>query len=145
MKPFCALLLIASVAFAQQDSKVMRKEIHPDLSGLWAYIAGLPPSALKREGGGATQIKLVDRGFSRADMAKVKGALPSTPEPSYKPEYLAKVKDLFDHEGKTDPVFYCGKPGVPRIGTPRKIVQLPNEIIFFYEEDRKSTRLNSSH
>jgi hypothetical protein len=64
----------------------------------------------------------------------VKGAQPSTPAPTYKPKYLAKVKDLFDHESKTDPVFYCGKPGVPRIGTPRKIVQLPNEIIFFYED-----------
>ncbi len=53
---------------------------------------------------------------------------------TYKPEFQAKVKDLIDHESRTDPVFYCGRPGVPRIGPPRKIVQLPNEVIFFYED-----------
>ena len=90
--------------------------------------------SLKKEVNGAPVLQQIDRGFTRAEMAKVKGAQPSTPAPTYKPEYLAKVKDLFDHESKTDPVFYCGKPGVPRIGTPRKIVQLPNEIIFFYED-----------
>jgi hypothetical protein len=31
-------------------------------------------------------------------------------------EYQAKVKDLAEHESKLDPVFYCGKPGIPRIG-----------------------------
>ena len=31
-------------------------------------------------------------------------------------------------------MFYCGKPGVPRIGPPRRIVQLPNEMIFLYED-----------
>ena len=51
-----------------------------------------------------------------------------------KPQYLAKVKDLDDHQSKVDAVFYCGKPGVPRIGPPRKIVQLPAEVIFFYED-----------
>lgn len=40
------------------------------------------------------------------------------------------MKYLSDNESKTDQVFYCGRPGVPRIGPPRKIVQLPNEIIF---------------
>jgi hypothetical protein len=44
------------------------------------------------------------------------------------------VKDLADHESRTDPVFYCGKPGVPRIGPPRKIVQLAKETIFLYED-----------
>ena len=39
---------------------------------------------------------------------EVKGALPFTPAPLYKPEFQAKVKDLIDHESRTDPVFYCG-------------------------------------
>jgi hypothetical protein len=39
-----------------------------------------------------------------------------------------------DHESKTDPVFYCERPGTPRIGPPRRIVQLPNEMIFLYED-----------
>ena len=49
-------------------------------------------------------------------------------------EKTTKVKDLADHESRTDPVFYCGKPGIPRIGPPRKIVQLPKETIFLYED-----------
>ncbi len=64
----------------------------------------------------------------------MRGALPSTPAPSYKPELQAKTQDLLDHESKTDQVFYCGKPGIPRIGPPRKIVQTSKEVIFFYED-----------
>jgi hypothetical protein len=105
---------------------------HPDLSGTWAYTVALPPLALKRSADGKASVKGIDSG--RADAAQIKGALPSTAEPSYKPEFLAKVKDLEEHESKTDPVFYCDKPGVPRIGPPRRIVQLPNEVLFLYED-----------
>jgi hypothetical protein len=44
------------------------------------------------------------------------------------------VKELFDTQSRSDSVFYCGRPGVPRIGPPRRIVQLANELIFFYED-----------
>ena len=110
-----------------------RAAAHPDLSGTWLFSIDLPPLAIKRQANGATTVKGVDASGRRA-AAAVPGALPSTPEPSYKPELRAKVKDLFDHESKTDAVFYCGKPGVPRIGPPRRIVQLPNEVIFLYED-----------
>jgi hypothetical protein len=109
------------------------KATRPDLSGIWAYAIDLPPGAIKKEVNGAVKIQKVDRGATVAK-APIKGALPSTPAPSYKPELQAKVKDLLDHESKTDQVFYCGKPGIPRIGPPRKIVQTPSEIIFFYED-----------
>ena len=39
-------------------------------------------------------------------------------------QYRIAVKNLSDHERRTAPVFYCGKPGVPWIGPPRKIVQI---------------------
>jgi hypothetical protein len=106
---------------------------HPDLSGTWLFSIDLPPLAIKRTANGATTVKGIDAS-GRRPAANVAGALPSTPEPSYKPEFRAKVKDLFDHESRTDPVFYCGKPGTPRIGPPRRIVQLPNEMIFLYED-----------
>src|SRR6185503_4881522 len=76
----------------------------------------------------------IDQSARHGDASSVRGVRPFTAKPSYRPEFQAKVKDLFDHESKTDPVFYCGRPGVPRIGPPRKIVQMPNEIIFFYED-----------
>ena len=44
------------------------------------------------------------------------------------------MKNLSDNESKTDQVFYCGKPGVPRIGPPRKIMQTPKEVTFLYED-----------
>jgi hypothetical protein len=124
-------VLVPLVAFAQQKGAAAK---HPDLSGVWTYAIDLAPAALKKEVNGKVEIKKIDQSARHGDATGVRGSLPSTPKPSYKPEFQAKVKDLFDHESKTDPVFYCGQPGLPRIGSPRKIVQLPTETIFFYEE-----------
>jgi hypothetical protein len=121
----CAVLMSATA---------QTQQAHPDLSGVWSYAIDRAPAALKKEVNGVVTIQKIDQSARHGDATSVTGALPSTPKPSYKPEHLAKVKDLFDHESKVDPVFYCGKPGVPRIGSPRKIVQLPNETIFFYED-----------
>jgi hypothetical protein len=119
-------LLIPAIAVAQQA--------RPDLSGVWSYAIDRAPAALKKEVNGVVTIQKVDQSARYADTSKVPGVLASTPRPSYKPEHQAKVKDLFDHQSKTDAVFYCGKPGLPRIGPPRKIVQLPTETIFLYED-----------
>lgn len=127
----CAISAAAILAvFAVAETP---KAAHPDLSGVWAYGIDLPPGAIKKQVNGSATIQKVNKGVVVARTA-IKGALPSTPAPSYKPELQAKVKDLFDHESKTDQVFYCGKPGIPRIGPPRKIVQTPSEVIFFYED-----------
>lgn len=121
----CAVLVPAWVA-AQQS--------HPDLSGVWSYAIDRAPSALKKEVNGTVTIQKIDQSARHGDARSIRGVLPSTPAPTYKPEFRAKVKDLAEHESRTDPVFYCGRPGVPRIGPPRKIVQLPKETIFFYED-----------
>ena len=107
---------------------------HPDLSGIWAFAIDLPPVGLKKEINGKVVIEKLDQSSRRPAKTPVPGELPSTPAPSYKPELQAKVKYLFENESKVDQVFYCGKPGVPRIGSPRKIVQFPGEMIFFYED-----------
>ena len=128
-------VLLAGLAAAQQPAKGKRiADGHPDLSGLWAYAVDLPSGGIKKESDGKVTVKQVDLSNRRAPKSEVQGALPFTAAPAYKPEFQAKVKDLIDHESRTDPVFYCGKPGVPRIGPPRKIVQLPNEMIFLYED-----------
>jgi hypothetical protein len=106
---------------------------HPDLSGVWSYAIDLPPVAIKKEVNGKVSVQKLNTGATTAKTL-VAGALPFTAAPSYKPELQAKVKDLAEHESKTDEVFYCGKPGIPRIGPPRKIVQTPTEMIFFYED-----------
>ena len=107
-------------------------QAHPDLNGNWANVSALPLDNLTAVVNGSVSKTQLDRGVVRA--AEVPGALASTRAPSYKPEFLEKVKYLSDNESKTDPVFYCGRPGVPRIGPPRRIIQLPNEIVFLYED-----------
>jgi len=132
----CAIL-IPGVALAQQTGSASSSgasSAHPDLSGVWSYAIDRAPAALKKEVNGTVTILKIDQSARHGDATSARGVRPSTRTPSYKPEFLAKVKDLSDHQSKTDPVFYCGKPGVPRIGPPRKIVQLRNEMIFLYED-----------
>lgn len=130
------VVLIPALASAQQSGRapVRRADAPPDVSGVWSYAIDRAPSALKKTVNGVVTIQKVDQSSRHGDWTSVAGVLPSTPGPAYKPEHQAKVKHLFDNESKLDPVFYCGKPGVPRIGPPRKIVQLPTETIFFYED-----------
>ena len=106
-------LLLMGVAAAQQPVEFKRTNGHPDLSGLWAYAVDLPAGGIKKESNGKVTVKQVDLTNRRAPKSEVKGALPFTAAPAYKPEFQAKVKDLIDHESRTDPVFYCGRPGVP--------------------------------
>src|SRR5204863_8953891 len=87
---------------------------------------------LTRQAEGSVSKTALDRGIVRVDI--VPGALESQRAPSYKPEFREKVKVLSENESKTDPVFYCGRPGVPRIGPPRRIIQLPNDVVFLYED-----------
>jgi hypothetical protein len=54
--------------------------------------------------------------------------------PKYRPEYLAKVKQLDDNQVKLDTLLRCMPPGVPRIGPPDKIVQTAREVVFLYDD-----------
>jgi len=105
---------------------------HPDLSGVWAFAIAIPPEGIAKVVNGQKSVLNIDRS-ARYLHAEISGALPWTKTPAYKPEFQAKVAELAANESKVDAVFYCGRPGVPRIGSPRRIVQLPNEFIFFYE------------
>ena len=62
------------------------------------------------------------------------GAFPAPDRPSYKPEVMAKVKDLTERQVEEDPILRCLSPGVPRIGPPDKIVQQENQIVFLYDD-----------
>jgi len=136
--------LIAGGAMAQQNSaakpasvasKVRRAaDGHPDLSGVWTYAIDIAPVVLKKVVDGKVTTVDVDQSARHRPADDLPGSLPWTKGPSYKPELQAKVKELASHESKVDGVFYCGRPGVPRIGSPRRIVQLPGEFIFLYED-----------
>ena len=140
-------ILMGGVVVAQQPGGAASRgpDSRPDLSGVWSYAIDRAPADLKEVVNGVVTIRKIDQSARHGcqndtrsgpcqGVAAVRGALPFTEAPSYKPQYLAKVKELDARQSKVDAVFYCGKPGVPRIGPPRKIVQLPTEIIFLYED-----------
>ena len=52
--------------------------------------------------------------------------------PTYKPEYWDKIQELDQWTNKYDPVMTCKPLGLPRHGTPRRIIQTDQDIIFFY-------------
>jgi hypothetical protein len=54
--------------------------------------------------------------------------------PLYKPELWDKVQELDEWTNKDDPVMTCQPLGIPRHGPPRRIVQTPTDVIFFYTQ-----------
>ena len=109
---------------------------HPDLNGVWG-AAPPPPPAKKGE---SVKYLLPIRGvspdskeiFLGLDRQQVTGRAAAANKPEYRPELLAKVKELSDKQGVLDPAFYCKPQGVPRIGPPNQIVQTPGQVVFLY-------------
>jgi hypothetical protein len=52
--------------------------------------------------------------------------------PVYKPEFWDKIQELDQWTNKYDPVMTCQPLGLPRHGTPRRIIQTDQDVIFFY-------------
>lgn len=99
-------------------------EGRPDLSGMW----------YRRVAGPVTQRvgKSIVIAPDGGPAARIPGYNPGTPK--YKPQYLAKVKELTDDQINVDPSFHCGPPGVPRIGPPQRIIQTPREVVILYDD-----------
>jgi hypothetical protein len=118
----------AFAAISAQQAK------HPDFSGIWQYSVATAAGGIKQTVGGKALVAAPDQSGRQAAKGGVPGSLPSETAPTYKADYTAKVKDADTNQTKADNTFACGKPGVPRLGPPRKIVQMPNELLFFYED-----------
>jgi hypothetical protein len=119
-----------------------RADGHPDLSGVW----GGAPNPIT--GGGArrcgpTQVKgaginpevgcrepmdnfWVDYEWLSPSRFGVWGL------PTYKPEFWDKIQALDQWTNKEDPIMTCQPIGIPRHGTPRRIIQQDKDVIFFY-------------
>ena len=52
--------------------------------------------------------------------------------PMYKPEFWDKIQELDQWTNKEDPIMTCQPMGLPREGTPSRIIQSPTDIVFFY-------------
>ena len=42
------------------------------------------------------------------------------------------MKDFEVRQSQEDPAFYCKPAGVPRMGPPAQIIQLPDKLVFLY-------------
>src|SRR5579862_2634528 len=52
--------------------------------------------------------------------------------PMYKPQFWDKIQELDQWTNKYDPIMTCQPMGLPREGTPSRIIQTASDIIFFY-------------
>jgi hypothetical protein len=116
---------------------------HPDLNGTWVSAGPARGAQLKLPDGSICVTNCADllpAGTSPAAAAAGRGgargagAPPQRNFPKYKPEYLAKVKELDENQVKLDTALRCQPPGVPRIGPPAKIVQTAREVVFLYDD-----------
>jgi hypothetical protein len=109
----------------------------PDLNGTWDFFGGIEfvrPQTL--DGGSICVTGCPGQTFNPA-AAPPAGGAPNPGArafPTYKPELLAKVKDLSDRQVETDTLLRCQAPGVPRIGPPQKIMQNARDVVFLYND-----------
>ena len=129
-----ALATLAIIAPLAAQDIPRTADGRPDLSGRWANTTRLSPLALQVESADGETLNRIDQQARFVPPEDVPGILEWTAEPKYKPEYQAQVDELYRTANRSDPVVYCATPGLPRIGPPRRIIQLPDEMIFLYEE-----------
>jgi hypothetical protein len=109
---------------------------HPNLSGFWAP-GGISPFTLGPAGGPAVFDGGVRAALRNGDISNLTndgsiGRRVTDNLPLYKPQYWDRVNEL-DHTGnKSDPYIHCMPPAPPRLGAPAQIIQMPNQVLFFY-------------
>ena len=129
-------IFYATAAAVFLASALTAAQAPPDFNGIWG-VAPLPPPI---KAGESVRWLLPLKGvnpegtdvFKGLDRWQVDGRAAAPNKPQYKPELLAKVKELSDKQGVLDPAFYCKPQGVPRMGAPTQIVQTPGQIVFLY-------------
>lgn len=110
----------------------------PDISGSWTYRLAREPVANPRGicagprcGNGSGDPEAAPPAAATGPAA---GPARRAQFPKYKPEFLAKVEELNKNQVNTDPALRCQNPGLPRVGTPDKIIQTSSEVVFLYED-----------
>jgi hypothetical protein len=112
---------------------------HPDLNGTWDNGSGIDFVQPQKSADGSVCVAGCPPAAAAAarqpqSSPGARQAAAAANMPHYKPEFLAKVKDLDKRQVDTDPVLRCKNPGLPRIGPPDKIVQQHNQIVFLYDD-----------
>jgi len=134
---FFAEYALVSNVNAQAPSKPTAHSAdgRPDLNGTWDKGGGAAFLRAQRlPGGSVCVIDCPQEPGGPGGRAARAGTQLAPNFPKYKPEFLARVKDLSDRQVQTDTVLQCQAPGVPRIGPPHKIVQNAGEVVFLYAD-----------
>jgi hypothetical protein len=111
---------------------------HPDLNGTWD-APDLPTSAHQDSNGNFYIDVPPDKGGilpkldASLDEQLKQAHRPGANVPAFKPELLAKVKELGSDEVKNDPIYHCKPVGVPRVGAARQIVQTAKLTVLVYD------------
>ncbi len=127
---------LAALIMPQMETAVTPRtpDGHPDLTGSWA---GAP---LPVRGGGdrrCTPVQAnckVPRDNFWVDYEWISPSRFGPSRPIYKPEYWDQIQELDQWTNKYDPVMTCQPLGIPRHGTPNRIIQTDNDVLFFYRE-----------
>ena len=122
---------VSNAALAQRPTP--RVNGHPSLEGYWFSGTGsIPPIQYDttRDAKGNIEVKTVR---DPSEPPRAPGANAGS-QPDYKDELKQKTKDLFFHDNKTDKVYNCGQPGLPRVGAPQRIVENSREMVFLYAD-----------
>ena len=134
------LAVVCAGQSAQKTTSIPRTaDGHPDLTGVWIVSNGAR-NAPKADGSIEVYLRVpgLDPNsptvFKGLDSITVDARAAAANKPAYKPELLSKVKELSDLQAKLDPVFFCKPPGLPRIGPPGQIVQIPGQVVFLYAD-----------
>jgi len=118
---------------------------HANLVGVWVSPGGGSLPAIVSEDGKNRKVL-----FAPLDDGGTKPRDPVPPmgpnQPSYKPEYQAKVQAFWFDVNHNDPTaFTCKNPGVPRIGPPDQIVETPGQqVVLLYRQGTAGGNPNST-
>jgi len=118
---------------------------HPDLTGFWAN----PTVDNKQYTRVGKRIITGDKDAPELDeeqqpRAKARMADRSR-RPPYKPQFIAKQREMMLGGSLLDPGINCNPQGVPRIGAPTEIVQTPTAVYLMYGAEGATEGEDETH
>src|SRR6266581_2629699 len=126
---------LTSPAAATQTAAVVTPRLangKPDMTGTWSNAPLLITGSGTRRCG-PTQVGCqTGQDNFWVDYEWISPSRFGPSRPVYKPEFWDKVQYLDQWTNKEDPIMTCQPMGIPREGTPSRIIQTATDIIFLY-------------